>query len=94
MARLAPLTDHDVHDLITSPRCAPLLFGADASGPVDLYALEQLLLRLSRMASDLPQLAEADFNPVLAAPDQVTVLDARVRLLPRPPHDPYLRRLR
>ncbi|WP_405855559.1 GNAT family N-acetyltransferase [Streptomyces sp. NBC_01515] len=93
-ARLAPLTDHDVHDLITSPRCAPLLFGADGSGPVDLHALEQLLLRLSRMASDLPQLAEADFNPVLAAPDQVTVLDARVRLLPRPPRDPYLRRLR
>ncbi len=46
------------------------------------------------MASDLPQLAEADFNPVLAAPDQVTVLDAYVRLLQRPPHDPYPRRLR
>ncbi|MEU2776367.1 GNAT family N-acetyltransferase [Streptomyces sp. NPDC007162] len=93
-ARLAPLTDHDVHDLITAPRCAPLLFGADGGAPVDLDALEQLLLRLSRMAADLPQLAEADFNPVLAAPGQVTVLDARVRLLPRRPHDPYLRRLR
>jgi hypothetical protein len=83
-----------VHDLITSPRCAPLLFGAQGSAPVDLEALERLLLRLSRMAADLPQLAEADFNPVLAAPGQVTVLDARVRLLPRRPHDPYLRRLR
>lgn len=93
-ARLAPLTDHDVHDLITSPRCAPLLFGAQGSPPVDLEALEQLLSRLSRMATDLPQLAEADFNPVLAAPGQVTALDARIRLLPRRPHDPYLRRLR
>ncbi|MEU9451210.1 GNAT family N-acetyltransferase [Streptomyces sp. NPDC048277] len=93
-ARLAPLTDHDVHDLITSPRCAPLLFGTRGDGPVDLEALEQLLLRLSRMAADLPQLAEADFNPVLAAPGGVTVLDARVRLLPRRPQDPYLRRLR
>ncbi|MFJ9898294.1 GNAT family N-acetyltransferase [Streptomyces sp. NPDC091280] len=93
-ARLAPLTDDDVHDLITSPRCAPLLFGADGAGPVDLEGLEQLLLRLSRMASDLPQLAEADFNPVLATPGRVTVLDARVRLLPRRPQDPYLRRLR
>ncbi|MDH6221016.1 bifunctional GNAT family N-acetyltransferase/acetate--CoA ligase family protein [Streptomyces pseudovenezuelae] len=93
-ARLAPLTDHDVHDLITAPRCAPLLFGAHGSGPVDLQDLEQLLLRLSRMAGDLPQLAEADFNPVLAAPDAVTVLDARVRLLPRRAQDPYLRRLR
>ncbi|MFI7413398.1 GNAT family N-acetyltransferase [Streptomyces sp. NPDC049627] len=99
-ARLAPLTDHDVHDLITAPRCAPLLFGAGGtpSGgggrPVDLQGLERLLLRLSRMASDLPQLAEADFNPVLATPGGVTVLDARVRLLPRRPQDPYLRRLR
>ncbi|MFF4255134.1 GNAT family N-acetyltransferase [Streptomyces sp. NPDC001663] len=93
-ARLAPLTDHDVHDLITSLRCAPLLFGANGVRPVDLEALEQLLLRLSRMASDLPQLAEADFNPVLATPGGVSVLDARVRLLPRGPQDPYLRRLR
>ncbi|MFJ3306686.1 GNAT family N-acetyltransferase [Streptomyces sp. NPDC086549] len=93
-ARLAPLTDRDVHDLITSPRCAPLLLGANGHHPVDLDDLEQLLLRLSRMAADLPQLAEADFNPVLAAPGGVTVLDARVRLLPRRPQDPYLRRLR
>ncbi|MFJ9116881.1 GNAT family N-acetyltransferase [Streptomyces sp. NPDC102394] len=93
-ARLAPLTDHDVHDLITAPRCAPLLFGAGGERPADLEALEQLLLRLSRMASDLPQLAEADFNPVLASPGGVSVLDARVRLLPSRPQDPYLRRLR
>ncbi len=93
-ARLAPLTDHDVHDLITAPRCAPLLFGARGNGPVDLEGLEQVLLRLSRMAEDLPQLAEADFNPVLATPGQVTVLDARIRLVPRTSKDPYLRRLR
>ncbi|GGV65848.1 acyl-CoA synthetase [Streptomyces longisporoflavus] len=93
-ARLAPLTDFDVHDLITSPRCAPLLFGHGGGGPVDLEGLEQLLHRLSRMAGDLPQLAEADFNPVLARPGGVTALDARVRLLPRTAHDPYLRRLR
>ncbi|WP_329126990.1 bifunctional acetate--CoA ligase family protein/GNAT family N-acetyltransferase [Streptomyces sp. NBC_01465] len=93
-ARLAPLTAGDVHDLITSPRCAPLLFGHRGSGPVDLNALEQLLLGLSSMAFDLPQLAEADLNPVLAGPRGVTVLDARVRLIPRAAHDPYLRRLR
>ncbi|MEU9188905.1 bifunctional GNAT family N-acetyltransferase/acetate--CoA ligase family protein [Streptomyces sp. NPDC048484] len=93
-ARLAPLTDLDVHDLVTAPRCAPLLFGRDGTGPVDLEKVEQLLLRLSRMAGDLPQLAEADLNPVLARPDLVTALDARIRLLPRRAHDPYLRRLR
>ncbi|MFF0745441.1 GNAT family N-acetyltransferase [Streptomyces sp. NPDC004111] len=93
-ARLAPLTDADVHDLITEPRCAALLFGAEGAGPVDLPGLEQLLARLSAMACDLPQLAEVDLNPVLARPDGVTALDARIRLLPRPVRDPYLRRLR
>ncbi|MCX4673714.1 hydrogenase maturation protease [Streptomyces sp. NBC_01381] len=93
-ARLAPLTDLDVHDLIASPRCAPLLFGHGGTGPVGLEGLEQLLHRLSRMACDLPQLAEADFNPVLAWPGGTTALDVRVRLLPRTSHDPYLRRLR
>ncbi|WP_406510075.1 GNAT family N-acetyltransferase [Streptomyces sp. NBC_00212] len=93
-ACLAPLTDLDVHDLITAPRCAPLLFGQGGNGPVDLEGLEQVLLRLSRMACDLPQLAEADFNPVLARPGGVTALDVRVRLLPRKADNPYLRRLR
>ncbi|MFE6528188.1 GNAT family N-acetyltransferase [Streptomyces rochei] len=93
-ARLAPLTDLDVHDLITSPRCAPLLFGSVGSGPVDLGGLEQLLHRLSRMSEDLPQLAEADVNPVLATSGGLTVLDVRARLLPCRPQDPYLRRLR
>ncbi|WP_225829907.1 GNAT family N-acetyltransferase [Streptomyces sp. NK08204] len=93
-ARLAPLTDLDVHDLLTSPRCSPLLFGYAGSPAADLGALEQLLHRLSRLASDLPELAETDLNPVLAGPRGITALDARVRLVPRHPHDPYLRRLR
>ncbi|MEU7059109.1 GNAT family N-acetyltransferase [Streptomyces sp. NPDC046197] len=93
-ARLAPLTDLDVHDLLTSPRCSPLLFGYAGSPAADIGDLEQLVHRLSRMASDLPELAEADLNPVLAGPHGVTTLDVRVRLVPRHPHDPYLRRLR
>ncbi|WP_326633008.1 MULTISPECIES: bifunctional acetate--CoA ligase family protein/GNAT family N-acetyltransferase [unclassified Streptomyces] len=93
-ARLAPLTELDAHDLLTSPRCSPLLFGYAGRPTADLGALEQLLHRLSRMASDLPQLADVDLNPVLAGAHGITTLDARVRLVPRHAHDPYLRRLR
>ncbi|MFK4145370.1 GNAT family N-acetyltransferase [Streptomyces sp. NPDC004065] len=92
--RLAPLTDRDVRELITSPRSSPLLFGYGGTPAVDLDGLEQLLHRLSRMACDLPQLAEADLNPVLAGAHGVRALDVRIRLEPRHPHDPYLRRLR
>ncbi|MFJ1530953.1 acetate--CoA ligase family protein [Streptomyces mirabilis] len=67
--------------------------------PPALHTGGELLLagrvhRLSWMASDLPQLTDADLNPVLAGPHGVTTLDARVRLVPRHAHDPYLRRLR
>ncbi|GGO92105.1 bifunctional acetate--CoA ligase family protein/GNAT family N-acetyltransferase [Wenjunlia tyrosinilytica] len=93
-ARLAPLTDRDAHALMTGPRCAPLLFGYRGSAPLDLEALEQFLLRLSRMACDLPQLAEADFNPVVATAAGVAALDVRLRLVPQTGKDPYLRHLR
>ncbi|UJB46080.1 bifunctional acetate--CoA ligase family protein/GNAT family N-acetyltransferase [Streptomyces sp. A1-5] len=92
-ARLAPLTDTDVHELLTAPRCAPLLFGYRGAEPADLASLKDLLARLSQMADDLPELAEAECNPVIARPDGSTVVDARVRLLPRRATDPYLRRL-
>ncbi|KRV48984.1 CoA-binding protein [Wenjunlia vitaminophila] len=94
VARLAPLTDSDVYGLLTEPRCAPLLFGHRGGEPVDVAGLEQLLLRLSRMAADLPQLAEADLNPVVARPDGVVTLDVRIRLQPARRFDPFLRRLR
>jgi hypothetical protein len=51
------------------------------------------LLRVSRLADDLPQVAELDLNPVIARPDGAHVVDARVRLLPAQAADPYLRRL-
>ncbi|MFE3647383.1 GNAT family N-acetyltransferase [Streptomyces sp. NPDC059152] len=91
-ARLAPLTDTDVHDLLTAPRCAPLLFG-HRGAPADPASLKDLLARLSQMADDLPELAEAECDPLIARPDGCTVVDARVRLLPRRASDPYLRRL-
>ncbi|MFJ6939704.1 GNAT family N-acetyltransferase [Streptomyces sp. NPDC101132] len=93
-ARLAPLTCQDVHDLLQAPRCAPLLAGHRGAEPVDLESLGQLLARLSRLAGDLPQLAEADLNPVIARPDGIDVVDVRMRLVPSRPYDPYLRRLR
>lgn len=93
-ARLAPLTDADVRALLGAPRCAPLLHGFRGSPPVDLAALARLLHGLSRMATDLPQLAEADLNPVVARADGVLALDVRIRLVPRQASDPYVRRLR
>jgi acyl-CoA synthetase (NDP forming)/GNAT superfamily N-acetyltransferase len=93
-ARLTPLTDTDAATLIRSVRAAPLLLGHRGTPAADLPALQGILMRLSRLADELPQVAELDLNPVIARPDGAHVVDARVRVLPAQPVDPYLRRLR
>jgi acyl-CoA synthetase (NDP forming) len=94
MARLVPLTDTDADELIHSIRSAPLLLGHRGSPPADLAALQEMLLRVSRLADDLPEVAELDLNPVIARPDGVFAVDARIRLAPAEPRDLFLRELR
>ena len=92
-ARLAPLTGADADDLIHSRRAAPLLLGHRGTAAVDIPALKNALLRVSQLADDLPQIAELDLNPVIARPDGVFAVDARVRVTSRGSADPFLRRL-
>jgi acyl-CoA synthetase (NDP forming)/GNAT superfamily N-acetyltransferase len=80
--RVLPLTDVDAADLVRGPRAAPLLSGYRGSEPVDLAALEQLLLRVAQLADDLPEVAELELNPVIVAPSGLAVLSASVRVGP------------
>jgi len=93
-AWLTPLTDVDADKLIGSIRSAPLLLGHRGSPATDLKALRELLLRVSRLADDLPEVTDLDLNPVIARPDGVFVVDARIKVTPYQPQDPFLRRLR
>ena len=80
--RIPPLTDVDVADLVRSVRAAPRLFGYRGTPALDVPALEGLVARVSRLADDLPEVAELQLNPVLVAARGVTVLTASVRLAP------------
>ena len=93
-ARLTPLTDADADNLIHSVHAAPLLFGHRGTAPVDTAALADVLLRVSRLASDLPEVAELDLNPVIATAGGAQAADARIRVTPAQPRDPFLRKLR
>ena len=53
--RLVPLTDLDAADLIRGVRAAPLLVGYRGAPAVDVAAVEDLLLRVGRLAEDLPR---------------------------------------
>ena len=80
--RITPLTDCDAVEMVTSIRGYPLLQGYRGSAEADVGALETLLLRVSRLVEELPEITELEFNPVKAlAPGQgCLVLDARIRV--------------
>lgn len=80
--RVAPLTDRDADDLLHGIRGLPLLQGYRGHPPADLDALRELLLRVSRLAMDVPEIVELDLNPVIAlAPGRgCRVVDARVKV--------------
>ena len=93
-ARLTPLTDTDAADLIRGTDATPLLSGHGGVPPADTRALADVLLRVSRLADDLPEVAELELNPVIARPDGVSTARVRVRVGPAESRDPFLRRLR
>ncbi|MEU3897134.1 GNAT family N-acetyltransferase [Streptomyces sp. NPDC045251] len=85
--RLIPVTDREANSLIRSIRTAPLLFGWRGSAPVDSAALEELLLRVSRLVDDHPEVVAVTLEPVVVAPRGLSVLSASVRLAPPPARD-------
>jgi acyl-CoA synthetase (NDP forming)/GNAT superfamily N-acetyltransferase len=93
-ARLTPLSGTDADQLIGSIRSARLLLGHRGTPAADLGALRELLLRVSRLADDLPEITDLDLNPVIARPDGAFAVDARVKVAPYQPEDPYLRKLK
>ncbi len=80
--RVAPLTDRDVDELLHGIRGLPLLRGYRGHPPADLDALRELLLRVSRLAVEVPEISELDFNPVMALPPGhgCRIVDARVHV--------------
>jgi acetyltransferase len=72
----------DAKELVGSIKLAKLFEGFRGSPPSDTPALEDLLLRVSALVEDTPQIAESDFNPVKVMPqgEGYRVIDARVML--------------
>jgi len=78
--RIAPLTDRDADELLHGIKGFRLLQGYRGHPAADLDALRDLLLRLSRLADSVPEIAELDLNPVIAlSPGQgCRIADARI----------------
>jgi len=85
--RLIPVTDRDAASLVRSIRTAPLLFGWRGSAQVDTAALEELMLRVSRLVDDHPEVVAVSLEPVVVAPRGLSVLGATLRLARAPVRD-------
>lgn len=77
---LPPLTTTLARHLMEQTRVFQALTGARGRPPVDLDALEQLLVRLSYLVTEQRRIKEIDINPLLASPERLLALDARVVL--------------
>jgi len=76
--RVPPITDLDAAALVRSTRSSPVLFGYGGNPQVDVAQVEDLLVRLGRMAEDLPSLVRVNLDPVVVSPRTVSVLGAGV----------------
>lgn len=80
--RITPLTDTDAEEMVTSIKGHKLLQGYRGAPETDIPAIKDLLLRMSRLVEELPEIAELDLNPLRAhEPGQgCSILDARIRI--------------
>jgi acetyltransferase len=77
---LAPLSRPEVQTLMRSIKGFPILEGVRREPGADLEAVEDLLLRVSRMVADHPSITELDLNPILAWPDGACAVDVRLKV--------------
>ncbi|WP_350275823.1 GNAT family N-acetyltransferase [Kribbella sp. HUAS MG21] len=90
-----PLTDLDALDMLHSLRCAPVLAGYRGARAADQDAVLSTIHRIAWLARVVPELAELDINPLVAAPSGAFAVDVRLRLTPATPEpDWYARHLR
>jgi acyl-CoA synthetase (NDP forming) len=78
--RLHPVTAEDAADMTAALRGAPLLRGYRGAAPVDERAFNDVILRVSALVTECPEIHELDVNPVKVLSSGACVLDARVRV--------------
>jgi acetyltransferase len=83
---LPPLNSTLARRMMEQTKIFTALKGVRGRKPVDIAALEDLLVRFSQLVVEQPWIKELDINPLLASPENLVALDARVVL-----HDPKMK---
>lgn len=83
---LPPLDPYLARRLMEQTKIFKVLKGVRGRSSVDMAALDQILVRFSRLVAEQRWIKEIDINPLLASPERILALDARIVL-----HDPDVR---
>jgi len=78
--RIVPLTRKDAEEMIREIKGYPLLQGYRGQEPADITSLEKLIVKVSELAEQYPQIEELDLNPIFAYKDSAIAVDARIVL--------------
>jgi acyl-CoA synthetase (NDP forming) len=80
--RISPLTDRDAAEMIREIRGYRLLEGYRGDAAADVDALQDALLRVSRLVEAVPEISELDLNPIFALSHGkgYVIADARIRI--------------
>ncbi len=78
--RVIPISGSDAPEMIREIKGFKLLTGFRGQPPVDIPALEQMLLKVSQFIQANPRVKELDLNPVFAYPEGAVAVDARIVL--------------
>jgi acetyl coenzyme A synthetase (ADP forming)-like protein len=76
--RLAPITKEEALTQIESIKAHELLEGVRGAEPVDKKALADIVVRVSQLVTDFPEIVELDLNPVFATPKNAIAADVRI----------------
>src|SRR5207253_6190465 len=76
--RLAPATREDALSMLDGVAAAEILKGVRGAQPVNREALADVIVNVSQLVSDFPEIAEMDLNPVFATPKGAIAADVRI----------------
>jgi acetyl coenzyme A synthetase (ADP forming)-like protein len=87
--RLAPASEADALSMIDGIAAAEILRGVRGAPPADRAAIARIIVAVSNLAADFPEIQELDLNPVFARPDGAIAADVRIIVDFAPPKERY-----
>ena len=98
--RLAPATKHDALSMLDGIQAHEMLKGVRGSDPANRDAIADIIVNVSQLITDFPEIAEMDLNPVFATKNDAIAADVRIVVdfapkppRPRPNHDDIVRQM-